>query len=443
MSHFDPELKSALDRQSEGVRVVADLAERAIARDRSNRRRELGGAALAAGLVLAIAVPLGWGAVRGNSPRPLPIGPSVSTTVPADPTRTAPPTTAPTAPTSAPTTPATIPTIRSTGAPGSAVLAPADGPATATTDVGYVRDGVFHLGPRTIPLGPGLERPSRVALLGDGLLVQAGSRSAVVDANGRTVRNLAQLQGPVEVDPDGRRALVTDADGNLLLLDDTGDELRRLAAARASDAGWTAVHLGPSVAYALTSDRASTLVWDLASGRTSTMKGSVVTVDPLGTRAVVTDPSIPTEDPRHWCQRLVDLESTRTLWTMCGPLTLTSFSADGAHLLGTGFSDGMPPEISNGRTGRPLYQQLVVVRAEDGRVVLQGGGDGALATGWVHRARFGPNGALTIKFGVDGQKRNLQRCTIDGDCEVVGEAGSPWEPDIGPDSDGPYVMAES
>src|SRR5689334_13723818 len=114
MSHFDPELKDALDRQSEGVRVVADLAERAIARDRSNRRRELGATVLAAGLVLAVALPVAVASLNRGQGTTIPAGPTQSTTsrTTGSPEPSQPPAT------TAPATPTSIPTLRPTGAPG-------------------------------------------------------------------------------------------------------------------------------------------------------------------------------------------------------------------------------------------------------------------------------------------------------------------------------------
>ncbi|NUQ32677.1 MAG: hypothetical protein HOP99_07670, partial [Dermatophilaceae bacterium] len=154
MSHFDPELKDALDRRSEGVRVVGDLAERAIARDRSNRRRELGATVLGAGLVLAFAMPVA--SLHRAQGTTIPAGPmqtTTSTTAPT-PTGTTNGSTVPssTTPAAGSATPTTIPTLRPTGAPDAASLRPASGPVTGTTDIGYVVDGTYHRGAASIRL---------------------------------------------------------------------------------------------------------------------------------------------------------------------------------------------------------------------------------------------------------------------------------------------------
>ncbi|MEP7333106.1 MAG: hypothetical protein ABI692_13560, partial [Terracoccus sp.] len=76
------------------------------------------------------------------------------------------------------------------------------------------------------------------------------------------------------------------------------------------------------------------------------------------------------------------------------------------------------------------------------RVVLQGGGDGSQATASVTSARFGADGSITAQVTAADQQRGLQRCSIEGQCEVVGAAGPSWEPDI-PESAGPFVWAEN
>ncbi|NUR15643.1 MAG: hypothetical protein HOQ13_04945, partial [Dermatophilaceae bacterium] len=184
MSHFDPELKDALDRRSEGVRVAGDLAERAIARDRSNRRRELGATVLGAGLVLAVALPLAVAAMHRDRDTTIPAGPTqttASTTAPT-PTGTTTGSTVPSSTTAAAgsPTPTTIPTLRPTGAPDAASLRPASGPVTGTTDIGYVVDGTYHRGATTIRLPQDLRSTGYVARLGEGLLVSGPDGHTVV-----------------------------------------------------------------------------------------------------------------------------------------------------------------------------------------------------------------------------------------------------------------------
>ncbi len=370
-------------------------------------------------------------------------GPSQSTTPPTtrpSPSPSTSPSTSGRTPTS-PTSPTAIPTLRSTGSPSAAGLAPATGPATGTTDVGFVVDGVYREGQRRTKLSAPFRRPDRVAALGEGLLLSAGDRAVIVDAAGRTVRDLPSLRGPLAVAADRSHGLVTDQAGNLLYLDSRGRQVARLAAAKGGAAGWQVAGLVGDTAYAVGSDQTSSIEWDLPSGRTTTITGAIGPIDTGGRRAIVTAGLSPGQ-PGYGCQRLVDLTSRRTVWNLCGPLWFTSFSPDGAHLLGQGFSDGQPPELSNGPTGKPLYQQFVVAQADNGRVVLQGGGDGSQATGSVTSARFGADGSITAQVTAADQQFDLQRCRIDGQCEVVGAAGPSSQPDV-PEAAGPYLLAEN
>lgn len=343
MSDVDPELKAVLAERGEGVRVGAGLADRAIARDRSNRHRELGVAALGAGLVLAVAVPLTWSAVTPTGSRPLPVGPSQSTSPPTTPPSPSPSTSASTPPSTSgrtpttPTSPTAIPTLRSTGSPSAATLQPATGPATGVTDVGFVVDGVYREGQRQTKLSAPFQRPDRVAALGDGLLITVGDRAVVVDAAGRTLRDLPTLRGPLAVAADRSHGLVTDETGNLLYLDSRGKQVARLAATRGGAAGWQAAGLVGNTAYAVNTDQTSSVAWDVLSGRTTTIKGAIGPIDDAGRRSIVTAGLSPGQ-PGYGCQRLVDLTSGRAIWNLCGPplvhLVLTRWiSPAGAGLL--------------------------------------------------------------------------------------------------------------
>ena len=74
--------------------------------------------------------------------------------------------------------------------------------------------------------------------------------------------------------------------------------------------------------------------------------------------------------------------------------------------------------------------------------MLQGGGDGSQAIGSVTSARFGTDGSITAQVTAADQQRGLQRCSLEGQCEVVGAAGPSWQPDI-PEAAGPYLLAEN
>ena len=78
MNSIDPRLKDVLDEQGHRVHVsVPDLADRAIARDRRNRRREVALMAAGAALALAIAVPVAVDLVGSNRATQVPApGPS-------------------------------------------------------------------------------------------------------------------------------------------------------------------------------------------------------------------------------------------------------------------------------------------------------------------------------------------------------------------------------
>lgn len=442
MSDIDPQLKAVLAERGEGVHVVAGLVERAIARDRSNRHRELGVAALGAGLVLAVAVPLTWSAAGINRSSPLPIGPTQPTTGPTTLTSTSPstpPSTIGRTPNGS-SNPTAIPTLRSTGAPGAAELQPATGPVTGTTDVGYVVDGVFHEGTRTITLPSAFKRPDPVATLGDGLLVSAGDRTAVLGSDGQVVRDLPPLGVPVWIVSDRSHALVTDRGGNLLYLDSTGKQVARLPAPQGEDPGWQTAGLVGETAYAVGSQGRS-VAWNVRTGATTTIQGAIGPIDATGNRAIIRPPNPAFGQPYLGCQRLVDLASNRTVWNLCGPLWFTSFSADGAFLLGHGSSDGQPPGLGRGPDNKPLYQEFVVARTSDAQVVLQSGGDGSRATGFVTAARFGGDGSITAQVTRADGRRALQRCSIEGRCEVVGTARPPWESDV-PESVGPFMLTQ-
>lgn len=439
MSSHDPDLQELLRRHGEGVRVTGDLAGRAIARDRSNRRREIGAVVVAAGLALAVAVPVTLASLRpgpeGNIPsgptRPT-IGPTTATT----PTTSAPTTSAPT--TSVAPTPTAIPTIRATGSPAAAVIAPATGGVTASTGLGYVVDGVYVEGSERITLPAAVRRPGTVARLGDGLVIgRTEGGIVIVSSQGKVVRTLTDLDPNVVVSPDRTHLLTTTGSGDLVYLDATGARVARLRAE--GGAGWGARALAGTTAYAVDSSQTRTVAWDVVTGRTRGLRGAVTAVDPSGRFAVVTPPTVVPGKASTYCQLLLDLRTNATVWTLCGPTYLTRFSPDGAYLLGSGFSDGQPPELSNGPDGKPRYGAVVVVRAADGEVVLQSG-DSSTPAGWVGPGAFTPDGLLVVPVGSGGGRQSLQQCRLDGSCEVVGEGKSSPTPDI-PEGPGAYVLA--
>jgi hypothetical protein len=131
------------------------------------------------------------------------------------------------------------------------------------------------------------------------------------------------------------------------------------------------------------------------------------------------------------CTMLLDLASGREVWRLCGPLQVLGFSDDGRYVLANGHVDGYREW---------LFGSLVVVRASDGAIVLQAGGP-AVGADEVVGARMGADEQLTVQVW-NGTRRDLQRCGLDGHCEVVGAARPLPNPDV-PDALGPYVISDN
>lgn len=429
MSDVDPNLRDVLGERAAGVRVVAGLAERAIERDRSNRRRELGVAALAAGLVLAVAVPVGWASMGSGGNRPLPAGPTLSTRMP-----TSAPTSTPGQPTTPPrrsvttsTTPTSIPTLRPTGAADAAQLAPATGAPTTATDAGYVADGVFHRGTTTIQLPQDLRTPSFVARLGDGLLVSGPQGWTVVRRDGRKGPVITASQQSPHVAADLQHVLLNDPGGTLIYADSTGKTLATLAP-RSTDTGYYAAGLVGTTAYAARPDTGTSIAWDVATGRVTPVKGELSAVNAITSTGIAYQKADARPDGSNSCSALVDLASGRDLWRMCAPLRFLGFSDDGAYLLATGHVDGLSPW---------RFPSLVVIRASDGAIVLQGDPAKADPANGGVGAHLGGDERLTLQVG-SGQSGTLQSCGLDGSCAVVGKA---QQLPTDPATPGPYVLS--
>ncbi|MGO4597313.1 hypothetical protein [Terrabacter sp. 2RAF25] len=435
MSHIDPELRDALDRQGEGVRVVADLAERAIARDRSNRRRELGAALLGAGLVLAVALPVTVASLHREQGTTIPAGPTQPTQPTASGTTGSPVpgSTSPTATTPAvPAPPTSIPTLRPTGAAGAASLRPASGPVTATTDVGYVVDGTYHQGGTTIRLPADLRVTDYVARLGDGLLVSGPDGHTIVHADGTKGAVIAASQQRPRVGDDGTHLLANDADGNLLYADSVGATVATLKPRSTGDAGYSPAGLVGTTAYASRPGTGSSIAWDVETGALRSLKGELAFVNApsgLGLSFVGGDTG---GDGSKSCQMLLDLASGREIWRLCGPLQMLGFSDDGQYALATGHVDGFTSW---------LFGSLVVIRTSDAAIVLQGGGPAADAKGDVKGVRMTADHRLTLQVW-NGDTRDLEQCSLDGACEVVGAARPLPNPDV-PESAGPYPLQDN
>ncbi|MFM6850400.1 MAG: hypothetical protein ACKOVB_15015 [Terrabacter sp.] len=433
MSHFDPELKDALDRQSEGVRVVADLAERAIARDRSNRRREVGAAVLGAGLVLAVALPVAVASLHRDQGTTIPAGPTQPTTTRTTgssvPSRTS-ATTVPTRPTR-PTTPTSIPTLRPKGAPGAGTLRLAGGPVTGTTDAGYVVDGTYHRGATTIRLPLDLRTTSWVGRLGDGLLVSGPDGYTVVDAAGRKGAVIATSQQSPRISDDGTHVLANDPDGTLVYADGAGTRIATLPPRSKSEAGYYPAGLVGTTAYASRPGTGNSIAWDVETGAVRPIRGELVDVSAVAGRGLSSVGGDVAGDGSKSCTMLLDLTSGDEVWRLCGPLQMLGFSDDGQYVLANGHVDGYRDW---------LFGSLVVIRGADGAIVLQAGGPAAGADEIVD-ARMGADQQLTVQVS-NGDRRTLQLCGLDGGCEVVG-AARPLPNPAAPDEPGPYIVSDN
>lgn len=437
MNPIDPGLRQTLDERGQGVRVVADLAERAIARDRSNRRRELAAAALGAGLVLAVALPVAWSAARPSGERPLPVGPSQSTTAP---------TGRPSAPTSTPPTPTAIPTLTADGAPAPVNVRFADGDPTGTTDVPYLADGVIHDGDREITLTGKLTSGSLSRLAGGRWLVAQGETGVyyVVDSSGS---NLVRLDGGASTVAADGSLFVIESLGTLAAYDAAGTRLGQLAArtcdctpedlADSETPGYDAIGIVGSVVYANRGFTGSAVAWDVATGARRQVAGSLALVDAARGRALVA--SDPNATGARTCNELRDLASGRTLWRLCGPLLFLSFSADGDYLLATGHIDGLDESQLN-PDGTPRYGSLVVVRTSDADIVLEGGTADPGGSGSAVSYRMGDDERITVQVGSTTGRRDLQQCTLQGECVVVAPGRGRDNVDI-PEGEDPYFLS--
>jgi hypothetical protein len=436
MSDMDQRLKRALDEHTEGVRVVADLAERAIARDRSNKRRELGVAALAAGLVLAVAVPVGWGALRASSVRPLPVGPSQSTTAP-----TGSPSAPPSTPPSTVPAPTAIPTLTADGSPSPVNLRFATGEPTGTTTVPYLLGDVIHDRSRTIRIQAEGRWGSLWRLSNDGWLVTDADTlvSTVLDSTGLP---LTEITGTTRVSASGLLIAASDVRGNLRAHDNLGASVASLdvktcdCSSGSGGSGYEVVGVVNTTVYANRGDLEASVAWDVSTGKTRRLPFRLSVVDPATETAAVLTPGAKAQTS---CLELRDLLTLRARWRLCGPLVPRTFSSNGLYLMATGYIDGLDESQLN-PDGTFRYGGLVVVRTSDGSLVLEGGGAGG-AGGSPVSSRMGDDSKLVVQVGSPAGLRSLQRCTLEGACEVVAP-DSPRTVDI-PEGEDPYTLSDN
>jgi hypothetical protein len=428
MSDIDQRLKQALGEHTEGVRVVADLAERAISRDRANRRRELGVAALTAGLVLAVAVPVGWGALRPTDVRPLPVGPSQSTTTPTGTGSSAP-------------TPTTLPTLTADGAPAPVTVRFTTGEPTGTTAVPYLVGDVIHDRSRTIRVEAQGRWGMLARLSNDGWLVTDADTlvSTVLDGQEQP---LTEITGTTRVSASGLLIAASDARGSLRTYDNLGApvaslDVKTCGCSGSGGIGYETVGVVNTTVYANRGDLDGSVAWDVSTGQTRRLPFRLSVVDPATETAAVLTPGA---EPRTSCLELRDLLTLRARWRLCGPLLPRGFSSNGLYLLATGYIDGVNQSQLN-PDGTFRYGGLVVVRTSDGSIVLEGGAGSASGERSPVSYRMGDDSKLVVQVGSPTGLRDLQRCTLEGNCEVVAP-GSPRTVDI-PEGEDPYVLSDN
>lgn len=435
MSSPDPRLKAVFDERGQGVHVTGDLAERAIARDRVNRRRQLTTAVAAGALAVAVAVPIGWNLLGSNRTSQIPAtqSPTVVFTVPV-------PSPSPT--TSSPK-PQTTPTITAKGADGSVIADPTTGRVTGSSPVAYVVDGKLRDGSRTVRL-PDVGTATFVARLADGGILVGGQVDFqpvlfVFDAGGRELKRLAAVSTAI-VSDDGTHFLASDEAGDLGYYDATGKRLNRLSAASCDCAvdgapgGYEAVGLIGTTAYAAErNNRFASVKWDVTGTTTTGLDAKIAAVNAARQLALVTPPGLKKSEQQ--CQELWDLQELRPLWRLCHPLRITAFSRDGSYLLALGHVDGVGHEWLK-PDGTFRYQPVVVIRTDDAAVVLQ------VASGQSF-AMDGTSGKLTVQHSAGQGRWALSTCTLEGSCEVVAPAVAsnpgPYDPADHP----PYVLSEN
>ncbi|NUO35998.1 MAG: hypothetical protein HOQ27_13185, partial [Dermatophilaceae bacterium] len=381
-------------------------------------------------------LPLAVAAMHRDRDTTIPAGPTqttASTTVPT-PTGTTTGSTVPSSTTAAAgsPTPTTIPTLRPTGAPDAASLRPASGPVTGTTDIGYVVDGTYHRGATTIRLPQDLRSTGYVARLGEGLLVSGPDGHTVVGTDGRAGAAIAASQQTPRISDDGTHVLANDPDGDLVYADSTGAPIATLKARSKNDSGYYPAGLVGTTAYASRPGTGRSVAWDVGTGAVRSLEGELGFVNAASGLGLSYAGGDAAGDGSRSCTILLELSSGRQLWRLCGPLRMLGFSDDGQYVLATGHVDGFRDW---------LFGSLVVVRASDGAIVLQGGGLQADAEDDVVGARMGADHQLTVQVW-NGDRRSLQRCGLDGACEVVGAARPLPNPGV-PAEPGPYILSEN
>jgi hypothetical protein len=216
------------------------------------------------------------------------------------------------------------------------------------------------------------------------------------------------------VAPDRAHAVIKNAkSGDLDYVDAAGTSLRALG--NPGGPGYRAVGIVGTTVYAVDGAETSTLAWDVATDRTTTLKGAVNLLNAATNRALVHVPGSVSGDGDTFCSDLVDLSSGQQLWRFCGPLRFTGFSPDGAYLMAAGEVDGLDPARTTGE-----YPDLVVMRTDTMDIVLRSAGTvtqpGPAA--FSAAALTADDSVLTVVTASGA--RSLQTCALStGACQVV------------------------
>lgn len=401
MNPNDLDLRSALRREAEPVDLTGDLAGRAIALDRRRTQHRIIGGAVAATAAVALGVPFLWSG-HGTGEQPVPASPTSQ--VPSVSSTRVPERTEPTPVAPEPTRAGPPPTYDSSVKPELSV-SPRLGPATGVPEVPYAVDGVLHDGERTVPLPYTTGYAEIWRLAGGGALVHPGfsvdERTSVIDADGKAVTSFTSADRPL-ANADGTRIAWMDSKTVVHVLDAQGAEV-----ARRAGIGTPSTMAGDTV-YALGGPEGSTTTeWNTVTGELRTFPGRVYDVDEARDRALV----MPAQDydPSNTCYEVLDLKAEKpsVIWKACGTYAPLAFSPRGTYILGTYTMDGAGPNT------------LALASAEDGRVLLSLTPDSTGA--WSYRMNADETAVVFSYLDTRARKEALVRCTLDGECAVVGE----------------------
>jgi hypothetical protein len=308
--------------------------------------------------------------------------------------------------------------------------------------VPYLLGDVIHDRSRTIRIQAEGRWGSLWRLSNDGWLVTDADTlvSTVLDSTGLP---LTEITGTTRVSASGLLIAASDVRGNLRAHDNLGASVASLdvktcdCSSGSGGSGYEVVGVVNTTVYANRGDLDGSVAWDVSTGQTRRLPFRLSVVDPATETAAVLTPGA---EPRTSCLELRDLLTLRARWRLCGPLLPRGFSSNGLYLLATGYIDGVNQSQLN-PDGTFRYGGLVVVRTSDGSIVLEGGAGSASGERSPVSYRMGDDSNLVVQVDSPTGLRDLQRCTLEGTCEVVAP-GSPRTVDI-PEGEDPYVLSDN